>query len=115
MRSEAHDRQGLDQLCRYITRPAIGNERPGINARGQVVLKLKTPWRDGATHIGLSPQAAGWFALCARTSRNDSKNIGIQPLAMRFLCVAVGRRVKSPAIDRRTWRAIQWRYAKKVV
>jgi hypothetical protein len=25
------------------------------NAAGQVVLKLKTPWRDGTTHIVLSP------------------------------------------------------------
>ena len=25
------------------------------NAAGQVVLKLKTPWRDGTTHIVMSP------------------------------------------------------------
>ena len=55
VRCEAADRQGLEQLCRYITRPAISNERLSINAKGQVVLKLKTPWRDGATHIVLEP------------------------------------------------------------
>ena len=32
-----------EQLCRYITRPALANERVQTNAAGQVVLKLKTP------------------------------------------------------------------------
>ena len=44
MRCEADDRQRLEQLCRYITRGA-GQERVQCNAAGQVVLKLKTPWR----------------------------------------------------------------------
>ena len=35
----------LEQLCRYITRPALANERVQTNAAGQVVLKLKTPLR----------------------------------------------------------------------
>ena len=48
-------RQALEQLCRYITRPALANERVQTNAAGQVVLKLKTPWRDGTTHLVLSP------------------------------------------------------------
>jgi putative transposase len=42
-------------LCRYITRPAIANERPTLNRAGQVVLTLKTPYRDGTTHIVMSP------------------------------------------------------------
>jgi hypothetical protein len=35
--------------CRYITRPAIANERLGCNGKGEVVLQLKSPWRDGTT------------------------------------------------------------------
>ena len=54
---EANDRQGIEQLCRYITRPAIANERLSINRDGNVVLKLKTAWRNGATHIVLTPMA----------------------------------------------------------
>jgi len=42
-------------LCRYITRPALANERVQTNAAGQVVLKLKTAWRDGTTHLVMSP------------------------------------------------------------
>ncbi|MCU0921721.1 MAG: transposase [Burkholderiaceae bacterium] len=55
VRVEAHDRKRLEQLCRYITRPALSDERVQLNAAGQVELKLKTPWRDGTTHLVLSP------------------------------------------------------------
>ena len=55
VRCGADDRQALEQLCRYITRPALANERVQTNAAGQVVLKLKSPWRDGTTHLVMSP------------------------------------------------------------
>ena len=55
VRCGADDRQALEQLCRYITRPALANERVQTNAAGQVVLKLKTAWRDGTTHLVMSP------------------------------------------------------------
>jgi hypothetical protein len=48
-------RKKLEHLCRYITRPAIANERLTLNRAGQVVLTLKTPYRDGMTHIVMSP------------------------------------------------------------
>ena len=55
VRVEANDRKRLEQLCRYITRPALSDERVQLNAAGQVELKLKTPWRDGTTHLVMSP------------------------------------------------------------
>ena len=55
VRCKAHERQRLEQLCRTITRTALANERVQINAAGQVVLKLKTAWRDGTAHIVMSP------------------------------------------------------------
>ena len=55
VRVEAHDPKRLEQLCRYITRPALSDERVQLNAAGQVELKLKTPWRDGTTHLLMSP------------------------------------------------------------
>lgn len=53
VRCGADERQALEQLCRYITRPALANERVQCNAAGQAVL-LKTPWRDGTTHLVMS-------------------------------------------------------------
>ena len=38
VRCSADDRQALEQLCRYITRPALANERVQTNAAGQVLL-----------------------------------------------------------------------------
>jgi hypothetical protein len=55
VRVQAHDRKRLEQLCRYITRPALSDERVQLNAAGQVELKLKSPWRDGTTHLVMSP------------------------------------------------------------
>ena len=55
VRCGAEDRQALEQLCRYITRPALANERVQTNAAGQLVLKLKIPWRDGTTHWVMLP------------------------------------------------------------
>ena len=54
----AHERQRLEHLCRYLTRPALSDERLKLDAAGQVVLELKTPWRDGTTHVVMSPHAA---------------------------------------------------------
>ena len=48
-------RHKLEQLCRYITRPAIANDRLKLNRAGDVVLQLKSPYRDGTTHIVMSP------------------------------------------------------------
>ena len=55
VRCATEDRNGIEQPCRYITRPAISNERLAINREGNVVLKLKTPWRNGTTHLVLTP------------------------------------------------------------
>jgi hypothetical protein len=45
----------LEQLCRYITRPALSDEGAQLYDAGQVELELKTPWRDGTTHLVMSP------------------------------------------------------------
>ena len=55
VRCAAEQRSELEHLCRYITRPAIANERLSVNHAGQVVLKLKTPYRDGTSHLVMSP------------------------------------------------------------
>ncbi len=45
----------MRQWVLYIARPALADERVQINDAGQVELKLKTPWRDGTTHLVMSP------------------------------------------------------------
>jgi hypothetical protein len=55
VRCAMNQRHKLEQLCRYITRPAIANERLQLNSAGDVVLQLKSPYHDGTTHIVMSP------------------------------------------------------------
>src|SRR4030095_7314856 len=45
----------LEHLYRYITRPAIANERLKRNRAGDAVLKLKSAFKDGTTHIVMAP------------------------------------------------------------
>ena len=47
VRCGAHQCRDLERLCRYITCPAIANERLKRDESGDVVLQLKNPWRDG--------------------------------------------------------------------
>ena len=51
----AQQRNRLEQLCRYITRPALSDEWVQIYTVGHVKLKLKTPWRDGTKYPVTSP------------------------------------------------------------
>ena len=46
-----HKRHPLEHPCRYIARTAASNERFPVNRRGQVLYRLKHPFRDGITHI----------------------------------------------------------------
>lgn len=57
VRIAAHDRVGLERLCRYGARPAFAQERLALTANGNVSYRLKRPWPDGRTAIVLSPTA----------------------------------------------------------
>jgi hypothetical protein len=49
------ERDKLERLARYVTRPAVAEERLTLTAQGQVRYRLKTPYRDGTTHVVLEP------------------------------------------------------------
>jgi len=53
--SGPHQRSTLERLCRYITRPVLGHKRLTRTPNGDVVLELKTPYRDGTTHLIMTP------------------------------------------------------------
>ena len=44
--------------------PALAEERAPTTAAGQVVPKLKTPWRDGITHTGMLPLESMGRLVC---------------------------------------------------
>ena len=41
--------------CRYIARPAVSEKRLSLLSNGNVRYDLKTPYRDGATHLIFEP------------------------------------------------------------
>ena len=53
--AEAHQRNKLERLCRYITRPAVSEQRISFTPSGNIRYELKTPYRDGTTHVIFEP------------------------------------------------------------
>ena len=53
--AESHERKKLEHLCRYITRPPIAEQRLSLTSTGNVRYALKTPFRDGTTHVIFNP------------------------------------------------------------
>jgi hypothetical protein len=49
------DRDGIEQLCRYLARPPISEERLQELPDGRISLRLKNVWRDNTTHVVLTP------------------------------------------------------------
>ena len=96
VRCAADDRPALEQLCRYITRPALANERVQTNAAGQVVLKLKTPWRDGTTHLVMSPLAF-MQRLAALVPRPKGLALGMSSLLVDVAAACLRLRRSLPA------------------
>ena len=48
-------RKLLEKICRYITRPAISNERLSVDFNGNIIYHLKTPYSDGTTQLSFTP------------------------------------------------------------
>jgi len=53
--AKADQRDKLERLCRYVTRPAIAEKRLSLTHQGKVRYELKTPYRDGTTHVIFEP------------------------------------------------------------
>jgi hypothetical protein len=53
--AKADERKKLERLCRYIARPAVSEKRLSLTPNGNVRYQLKTPYRDGTTHVIFEP------------------------------------------------------------
>ena len=43
------------RLCRYVSRPAVSEKRLNLTNNGKVRYELKTPYRNGTTHVIFEP------------------------------------------------------------
>ena len=53
--ARAEERKKRERLCRYISRPPVAEKRLSLTAGGNVRYRLKTPYRDGTTHVIFEP------------------------------------------------------------
>ena len=53
--AEAYQRDKLERLCRYVSRPAVSENRLAVLSNGNIRYQLKTPYRDGTTHVIFEP------------------------------------------------------------
>jgi hypothetical protein len=53
--AKAHERKKLERICRYIARPPVSEQRLSLTRNGMVRYELKTPYRDGTTHVIFEP------------------------------------------------------------
>ncbi|MCH8137214.1 MAG: IS91 family transposase [Proteobacteria bacterium] len=53
--TKTRERNKLERLCRYIARPGVSEKRLAVTSRGMVRYELKTPYRDGTTHVIFEP------------------------------------------------------------
>lgn len=53
--ARAQERRKLERLCRYISRPAVSEKRLSLTPNGNIRYQLKTPYRDGTTHVIFEP------------------------------------------------------------
>jgi len=77
--AKAHQRRKLERLCRYIARPAVATGQLALTRQEYVRYTLKTPYRDGTTHIILEPLdfIARLAALVARPRVNLTRFHGV--------------------------------------
>jgi len=53
--AQAHQRDKLERLCRYVSRPPIATNRLSLTPSNKICYQLKTPYRNGTTHMIFEP------------------------------------------------------------
>src|SRR3989338_10852617 len=53
--AKSNQRDKVERLCRYIARPAVSTHRMERLADGTISYELKTPYKNGTTHVIFEP------------------------------------------------------------
>jgi hypothetical protein len=106
---EADQRGKLERLCRYVSRPAVAIERLSLTAQGHIRYALKTPYRDGTTHVMFEPLdfLARLAALVPSAGVNLTRYHGVFAPNHRFRAQIVpGKRGRGRSQAQRQGRAV---------
>jgi hypothetical protein len=107
----AHDRSGLERLCRYLLRPPLARSRITEGEGDDIVVGLKRPWNDGTTEIHLT-RLEFLERLCALIPPPHANTVLYHGVlaghaAMRSEIVPAPRRVSSSKGDIKPLRLIR--------
>ena len=53
--AKAQEYKNQERLCRYISRPTVSEKRLSLTPNGNFRYQLKSPYRDGSTHVIFEP------------------------------------------------------------
>jgi ribosomal protein S27E len=96
--ARSDERKKLERLCRYISRPAVSEKRLSLTPNGNIRYQLKTPYRDGTTHVIFEPLdfMARLAALVPRPRANLTRFHGVfAPNSKHRALVTPSKRGKS--------------------
>ena len=96
--ARSDERKNLERLCRYISRPAVSEKRLSLTSNGNIRYQLKTPYRDGTTHVIFEPLdfIARLAALIPKPRANLTRFHGVfAPNSKHRALVAPSKRGKS--------------------
>jgi len=84
--ASAHERDKVERLCRYVSRPPVAESRLSLTSNGDIRYRLKTPYRDGTTHVIFQPLdfIARLAALVPRPRVNLIRYYGVFAPNSRF-------------------------------
>jgi hypothetical protein len=84
--ASAHERDKVERLCRYVSRPPVAEPRLSLTSNGDIRYRLKTPYRDGTTHVIFQPLdfIARLAALVLRPRVNLIRYYGVFAPNSRF-------------------------------
>jgi ribosomal protein S27E len=96
--TRAHERKKLEKICRYVARPAVSEQRLVLTRDGRVRYELKTPFRDGTTHVIFEPLdfMARLAALVPKPRINLTRFHGVfAPNSKHRATITLGKRGKA--------------------
>ena len=97
--ARAPERKKLERLCRYISRSAVSEKRLSLTTNGNIRYQLKTPYRDGITHVSFEPLdfIARLAALVPKPRVNQTRFQGVfAPTSLNRALVTPSNKVRAP-------------------
>ena len=100
--AKSHQRDKVERLCRYIARPAVSTHRLERLPDGKLSYELKTPYKNGTTHVCRHCQGSMRIIACIEDRQVINKILAhINRKQEPFSPVMTGTGIRAPPADPR--------------